>query len=56
MNNNKLLDTFTELRKATLSELFYELEVNMVKGFDDFSEDFCINIEKYTYIKKRFLE
>jgi len=50
------IKTMDNLSKGIRIELFNELEKNFCKGFDDFSNCWTIDIEKYNEIKKRYLE
>jgi len=50
------LKTMDNLSKGIRIELFNELEKSFSIGFDDFSNCWTIDIEKYNEIKKRYLE
>jgi hypothetical protein len=59
MPKEKEIDVLKEWDKLSRDiriELFSELEKVFVRGFDDFRNCWCIDIDEYMEIKKRFLE
>ena len=54
-NKEHILDQWDKLSRDIRIELFAELEKKFVRGFDDFSNCWTIDIDTYTNIKKEFL-
>jgi len=46
----------TDKNRNIVEKLFRVLRRNMVKGYDDFKNDLCINEWKFNQIKKRYLK
>jgi len=55
MNNEQLLQNWEKLSRDIRIELFAEIEKHFIKGFDDFSKCWCIDMDQYIELKKEFL-